>query len=81
MSALYLDSEPRHLRPAWLAVPLAAVVAVVAAVVMVSWPQAGEPPAETRSSEAAAPSPYAVPSAESVFKDGKYEIAEPVATF
>ena len=86
MRPLYLANETRNTSPARFAVPLTAVIAVVAAVVIASWPQAGEPLGETSSGEATAPAPYAasdysVPSAESVFKDGKYEIAEPVATF
>lgn len=86
MQPLYFANGTRNTRPAWFAVPLTAVIAVVAAVVIASWPQAGESLGETRSGGATAPAPYAapdysVPSAESVFKDGKYEIAEPVATF
>ena len=71
---------------AWLAVPLSILGAFVAAFVLVSWPEAAGLPADSAATQTLAWQPYGnagypVPSAASVFAEGRYEVADPVDTF
>ena len=81
------SQESRHLGRAWVAVPLSIVTAVVAALVIVSWPDATGSSADVASTEALSVQPYGsstaypVPSADSVFTERRHEVSDHVDTF
>lgn len=78
--------ESRQLGRAWFAIPLSVFAALVASLVMVTWPDAAGMHGDVASTEALAVLPYGsasygVPAAASVFTERQYEVAEHVDTF
>lgn len=79
--------ESRHLGRAWYAMPTSIFAAFVAALVVVSWSEGTFSGGDTSAVGPMAVMPsvnspaYPVPSAASVFSDGKHEVAEHVDTF
>lgn len=86
MRAPNFSKETRHLGRAWFAVPVSILAAFVAALVIVTWPEAAGAPGDVASTEALAAQPYGgagypVPSAASVFTERRHEVDDHVDTF
>lgn len=80
------NHERRNLDSGWFAVPVSICAALVATLVIVSWPEAAGGPGDVASAEALAARAYGsagnpVPSADSVFTERRHEVSDHVETF